>query len=160
MTDSNVLDSPITTKQCKVCLEIKELTEFYRSEGRHRSQCKRCLNAACAQRHRSRPKPVKEHPAKTAGRALSFMDRVAARQKVYPPIRPCRGAAVTPLMLPLTALKFNQCHYPYDAPDGSKVSFLFCGLKKVEGKPYCGPHCEIAYRQDELSPIRLPPRHR
>jgi hypothetical protein len=164
MTDTNILDSPITS-HCKTCSEDKPVSDFYLNNGRPRPYCKKCHSAACAERNRAKRSNKKPNgwqlQAKARARPLARQDRLESKRRPLPPIRPSRMADVTPRLVPLVELKFDECHYPYDAPAGSAMSFLFCGLKKMAGKPYCQAHCEIAYRpRDVLTPIRLPLRGR
>jgi GcrA cell cycle regulator len=41
-------------------------------------------------------------------------------------------------------LSDNKCHWPIGDPGAS--DFYFCGGKSIEGLPYCGYHCRIAYQ--------------
>jgi hypothetical protein len=80
------------------------------------------------------------------GRPLSVKDRIEAKRRPLPPIRPLKVAPVTPLMLPLVELKSHQCHYPIN--DGGL--FLFCGNKKMEGRtPYCELHHRLCHQPPE-----------
>jgi hypothetical protein len=149
MTD--VLDSPITTKQCRTCQQTKPIEAFYLTKGRPRPQCKVCFVAACAARNRA------NRAKKTGNRSLSLGARIEARQKAHPPLRPLREADVVPLLVTLVERAPNGCAYPY----GDAGDYRFCGHDRIAGKPYCGPHCAIAYRpRDELTPVRLLPRCR
>jgi hypothetical protein len=150
----------VTTSHCARCLETKPVSEFYLHHGRPRPYCKRCHLAACAARKKAKRLNGWQAAAAAKARPSSRRDRLEAKRQPSAPIRPLREATgITPLMVTLVERAPNGCKYPYDAPDGSAVSYLFCGLLKVEGKPYCQAHCAIAFRpRDELSPIRLPAR--
>jgi hypothetical protein len=157
MTDSNVLDSPITTSHCKVCLETKPVSEFYLNNGRPRAICKQCHSAACAQRHREKrakggvtygalAKSVGTYGAFARGsRTLKLRARLEAKRQPLPPIRPQRVADVVPLMVTLAERAPNGCAYPY----GESGDYRFCGHPRVEKQPYCQPHCDLCYRPDE-----------
>ena len=46
-------------------------------------------------------------------------------------------------IITLDSLKANMCSWPKGEP--GKPDFRFCGKPAEAGKPYCMPHCEIAY---------------
>lgn len=51
------------SKSCRICGELKPLTEFHRASGMrdgHRSECKPCYRAISAARYRANPEPAKE----------------------------------------------------------------------------------------------------
>jgi hypothetical protein len=79
------------------------------------------------------------------GRPLTLGDRIEARRRPLPPIRPLRTAEVAPRLALLTELGPNDCHYPY----GESGDFRFCGHPKMTGKPYCRAHCCLCYRPVE-----------
>ncbi|MGB0671655.1 MAG: GcrA family cell cycle regulator [Rhodospirillales bacterium] len=43
----------------------------------------------------------------------------------------------------LEDLKSGMCSWPIGEP--GTPEFKFCGNHSVEGRPYCGAHCEVAY---------------
>jgi hypothetical protein len=51
----------IESKSCTKCLTIKSLTEFYRSMGYYRSDCKDCFNAHCK---KTQPTYKEKYPTK------------------------------------------------------------------------------------------------
>ena len=46
--------------------------------------------------------------------------------------------------VPLTALKANECRWPYGDPQDE--SFGFCGCNALSGLPYCSEHAKMAYQ--------------
>jgi GcrA cell cycle regulator len=46
-------------------------------------------------------------------------------------------------VITLDSLTANMCSWPNGEP--GKPNFRFCGKVAVHGKPYCAPHCEMAY---------------
>lgn len=77
------------------------------------------------------------------GAPRTRIDRLEAqRHRQYPPLR-IKKAAVTPLLMPLVDLGFDQCHYPYDRDAEGRR--LFCGLQKVEKRSYCQEHCDLCF---------------
>jgi GcrA cell cycle regulator len=46
-------------------------------------------------------------------------------------------------VITLDSLTANMCSWPNGEP--GKPNFRFCGKPAEAGKPYCTPHCEIAY---------------
>lgn len=46
----------------------------------------------------------------------------------------------------------KACHCRWPVGDPGADDFLFCGRDKVEGKPYCPDHCEVAYYTPDRSP--------
>lgn len=49
----------------------------------------------------------------------------------------------TELSCDVVGLTKHNCHWPIGTP--STEDFFFCGQKAVDGRPYCGAHCRIAY---------------
>lgn len=49
-----------------------------------------------------------------------------------------------PNLVAFADLKTNSCRWPIGDPKHGR--FGFCGEPKVEGLPYCGPHCRRAYQ--------------
>ncbi len=43
----------------------------------------------------------------------------------------------------LDSLKANMCSWPEGEP--GTENFRFCGVPAEPGKPYCAPHCAVAY---------------
>lgn len=58
-----------------------------------------------------------------------------------------------PEILPGTVrpLDLGPCHCRWPVGDPGSDDFLFCGRGKVEGKPYCPDHCEVAYYTPDRS---------
>jgi len=46
-------------------------------------------------------------------------------------------------IITLDSLKANMCSWPNGEP--GKPNFRFCGKPAEAGKPYCAPHCDMAY---------------
>lgn len=105
-------------------------------EGRTASQIAAILgevtrNAVIGKAHRlglkGRPSPIRnEKPA-----APKPVSRPAA--KVSRPVR----------------VSNRQCHWPIGHP--REPGFHFCGAPAIDDKPYCGEHCNMAYRRSESS---------
>ena len=88
-------------------------------------------------------KPVWNFNFTREGRPATLGERLEVKRRPLQPIKPLKVAAVTPLMVPLVELRFDQCHYPVN----DSGPFLFCGHKKKEGKtPYCELHHRLCYR--------------
>ena len=51
----------------------------------------------------------------------------------------------------ILSLTHETCRYPVGEP--GHPDFFFCGAFPMAGKPYCGPHCAVAY-------MRVPPARR
>jgi GcrA cell cycle regulator len=49
----------------------------------------------------------------------------------------------SPCESPLIMLDNSQCSWPIGNP--GEEEFHFCGAPAVPGKPYCKPHCDVAY---------------
>lgn len=106
-------------------------------EGRTASQIAVILgdvtrNAVIGKAHRlglkGRPSPIRK-------------EKTAATPK------PARRAVV---QVPrATRVNDRQCHWPIGHP--REPGFHFCGDPAVEDKPYCGKHCNLAYRRTESS---------
>ncbi len=46
-------------------------------------------------------------------------------------------------------LRGFHCQWPVGQPEAP--DFMFCGREKVEGRPYCACHCDVAYVRPERS---------
>ena len=54
---------------------------------------------------------------------------------------------------------FESCQWPHGDPQDK--DFYFCGVKVLQGKPYCKEHCDIAYVDEkELKKEKSSPKHR
>jgi hypothetical protein len=92
---------------------------------------------------RPNKKPTGWH-LNNAARPLALKDRLEARRRIRPTLRPLRTAERTPLMVTLAERAPNGCAYPY----GDSGNYRFCGHPRVEKQPYCQPHLDICYRPD------------
>jgi GcrA cell cycle regulator len=41
-------------------------------------------------------------------------------------------------------LRLDECRWPYGDPRDK--DFRFCGGRQLDGRPYCGVHCRMAYQ--------------
>jgi GcrA cell cycle regulator len=53
-------------------------------------------------------------------------------------------------MFHVTELEEGMCKWP----TGEGAEITFCGLNQVEGMPYCGPHCRLAFQPPRSSGTR------
>lgn len=70
-------------KRCRICNELKPLSDFYRMAGMrdgHRNECKACNLAQQAERHRRDPEPKRERARRWA---QDNPERRAARAREY-----------------------------------------------------------------------------
>lgn len=73
-----------STKACRVCAELKPLSEFYRDRASHQSACKRCTLAADKVR---RFEKASEISAARRSRYALNRERIAKLRKANPPDR-------------------------------------------------------------------------
>jgi hypothetical protein len=82
----------------------------------------------------------------------TMAERVIKKRKSGIPLPKLKEAAVTPLLVGLTDLSSNGCHYPY----GDTSDYRFCGLPKMQATPncpmpaYCPEHfalCTVPWRR-------------
>lgn len=52
---------------------------------------------------------------------------------------------VIPRRCTLLELEYGRCRWPVGDPD--EAGFFFCNAEALPLKPYCGPHCQRAYRK-------------
>ena len=65
----------MSTKKCNVCLEIKEISEFYKTQrGNPKSRCKHCDSRKSRRCHEKKPLAIRLHKAKDRAkqRSLAF----------------------------------------------------------------------------------------
>jgi GcrA cell cycle regulator len=121
-----------------------------RTLGRGRSR-----NAVVGMLHRmgcaSRKTPVRRintRPvmAKPLNPRPKRVGKVAAAKAGSPRIEaaPIRDEPPPADVIRLEDLEHRHCRYPLGDPQAE--GFGFCGADKVEGRPYCQPHCDVAYQ--------------
>lgn len=94
-------------------------------------------------------------PAASAGSFRMAEQRTAPRPPRLPATSPYREAAaayVPPAeqMVSLLDLEDHHCKFPVGDP--RSPTFKFCGGQRVDGTPYCNPHCIVAYRPPDVRP--------
>lgn len=52
----------------------------------------------------------------------------------------------SPYAVPFQRLRKGHCRWPIDQPSGP---IWYCGAEKLGDYPYCGRHCQVAYRAVE-----------
>ena len=74
----------------------------------------------------------------TKNAVVGKVRRLDLAMRRQPPTRKVQSKVIT-----LDGLTASMCSWPNGEP--GKPDFRFCGKPTAAGKPYCVPHCEIAY---------------
>lgn len=86
--------------------------------------------------------PRRRTPAKATSKPKRQVERIAAAGFKHAP-------AIDDLAIPieqrrtLLTLDRDLCKWPVGDP--ATPEFFFCGGEALAGRPYCGPHCRVAY---------------
>jgi GcrA cell cycle regulator len=89
----------------------------------------------------SAPKPKK---AVTPAQRPDIAIRKAARGPKAPAVPFLPRPDPRPGQVPLLELAADGCRWP-----SGEGPYLFCNEPQLDGAPYCGPHCSLAYRAPE-----------
>ncbi len=136
---------------------ISELTRLW-NDGLSTAEIGKVLgiskNAVVGKAHRlrlaARPSPIRRMAVRPATPRLPRVARPAALPQsatMTPQVAaaPPAPAAVRPprVEVPAAQLSNQRCMWPVGHPgDGD---FHFCGDRALVGRPYCAPHCAVAY---------------
>jgi GcrA cell cycle regulator len=87
---------------------------------------------------------INTHPKIKPAVAAARYQKPAAPPVAKAPAKPAKPEpAPSTAVVRIEQLEGHHCRYPLGDPQAP--AFGFCGAKHVEGRPYCQPHCEIAY---------------
>ena len=147
---------------------IAELKRLW-SEGYSASQIAERLggitrNAVIGKAHRlhlpSRPSPIQRQIGERRMRSRPSMRPAAMRTTTVDTVRAPMPVPMIARPLPAKPMRTGpidyssaltltdrHCHWPIGHPN--EAGFHFCGAPAVSGRPYCGAHCQQAYRKTD-----------
>jgi hypothetical protein len=101
-------------------------------------------NSAIGRANRLKLVALKKIKREPGSKPIERKPRATSGPKIPPKPVELRCDPVNAGTLHLLELETDMCRYP----TGEGADMKFCGRWQVEGKPYCGAHCEISYRND------------
>lgn len=113
--------------------------------GEHVAVAKRQRQPHAGQEQKSARKPKQTTPQKSG--PVPVLTRQSRRHPTdaIPPLPTQHDGANVPIEQRRTLLQLNNhvCKWPFGSPGAA--DFFFCGGDAEAGRPYCKPHCNIAY---------------